>query len=184
VNRVIAQRIVESINDALPTSIEYIPEAIGKRIKRRNDSIVDLPSELRRHERRPMLSSALAIRLTDRLQPFGSPFQVFVRDLSASGLGFVHTRHWPDCKIAIRLENLIQIESSLFVVGSIKRSFCKSGIYEVGIEFIHNFRADRLYVLPEAPIAEQDPPAPAEPALDADDAPAANPAEIQPTSTA
>ncbi|MBY0588326.1 PilZ domain-containing protein [bacterium] len=147
----IVQQIVDSINSATPTSIEFIPGAIGQRIRRRNESIVDIPSELRRHSRRAMLTSALAVRLTDRLYPFGSPFQVFIKDISASGLGFVHTRHWPETKIAIRLENVATTEASVFVVGIVRRSFCMSGVYEIGLEFCHTFRADRIYVLPEAP---------------------------------
>lgn len=151
-NRVVAEQIVQAIGNADRAAIEFIPEAIGKRIKRKSESVIEECLSMRRHERKRLLVSALAIRLGDRLNPVGSPFQVFVKDISASGLGFYHTRHWPECMLAIRLPNPRGEEINVFVVGTVRRSICKSGSYEVGIEFTHTFRTDKLDSLPAADI--------------------------------
>jgi hypothetical protein len=156
VNRDIAKRIVEAIQDAPTSGIEYIPDAIGQRLRRHSESLVEVPAGVRRHERKSLLTSALAVRLTDRLQPFGHPFQVFLKDISASGLGFVHTRHWPECRMAIRIEQGLGQDICIFVVATVRRCVCKSGVYEVGVEFQHNFRSDRIDRLPPAePQADQ-----------------------------
>jgi hypothetical protein len=150
VNRLLAEQIVRAIDSADRASIEFIPDAIGKRYIRKNNLLVEDAISMRRDQRKSLFVSALAVRLDEQLAPIGSPIQVFVKDISPSGLGFFHTRHWPSCHLAIRLPNPRCEDVYVYVVGTVRRSICKSGSYEVGIEFIHTFRTDRLDSLPSA----------------------------------
>ena len=90
----------EAVNhptDSLPAELKRY----FARIPQKDPSLLALPADIRKHVRRKFNETLLAIRVNEHDQPCGQFFQIFVKDISAGGLGFVHTRAFSHERLAI-----------------------------------------------------------------------------------
>ncbi|MBX9655651.1 PilZ domain-containing protein [bacterium] len=87
----------------------------------------------RKHSRRPFNQLALAVRITDDDTPNGQIFQVFVKDISSGGIGFIHTRAFNNERIAVKLTGMGG--GTIVVIGRAVRCICRQRWYEIGLDF-------------------------------------------------
>jgi len=90
--------------------------------------------EARKYPRHRIHESAMAVRLNELNEPVGPAFQIFVMDVSAGGIGFIHTRAFQSGRLAVRLMGLSGF--SVVMIGRIVRCICRNRAYEIGMEFV------------------------------------------------
>lgn len=121
--------------------VEFDPLPVG--IKRqlaaqlaKSDVSSNSMENTRKHTRRPFNQLALAVRLTDDDAPNGQIFQVFVKDISSGGIGFIHTRAFNNERIAVKLTG--SSGGTIVVIGRAVRCVCRQRWYEIGLDFKNN----------------------------------------------
>lgn len=77
---------------------------------------------------------AVAITLTSKREPVGRPFKVMVRDLSAKGIGLVHTEELRDQTIAISWRGLRRVR--IIVVARVLRCRQVGDFFDIGAMLI------------------------------------------------
>ena len=118
------------------SEIDAFPAGIKNYLARQLSTAVvlpTLPDDTRKHNRIPMNQCALAVRLSESEQPNGQIFQIYVKDVSAGGLGFMHTRAFSGELLAIKLTGLSG--DAIVMVGRVVRCICRQRAYEVGVQF-------------------------------------------------
>ncbi len=94
-----------------------------------------VPSGNRRNERILLNEEAIALTLDEKLEPLGQPFKAIVRDLSISGIGFVHTEHVTAQPIAISWRGIQR--NRLVVMTRVLRCRQTGAFFDVGAMIIH-----------------------------------------------
>jgi hypothetical protein len=82
------KRFVFDLED-LDTSPRNIAEAVKKVVRRSRPTVFN---EKRRHQRFHPIATIRAMPIDDEYNPLGNPFEATVKDISAGGIAFFHTR--------------------------------------------------------------------------------------------
>lgn len=129
--------LIDYFEDSSIPPIESLPQELKRhflRVASQSMNNTQVLVEARRHPRHRIHESALAVRLTELNDPAGPPFQIFIMDISAGGIGFIHTRAFPAGRLAVRLSGMSGF--SVVMIGRIVRCIFRNRAYEIGLEFV------------------------------------------------
>lgn len=129
--------LINYFEDSSARPIDSLPQELKRHFLRVASQTINnnhVLVEARRHPRHRIHESALAVRLNESNEPVGPPFQIFIMDISAGGVGFIHTRAFPSGRLAVRLSGMSGF--SVVMIGRIVRCICRNRAYEIGMEFV------------------------------------------------
>jgi hypothetical protein len=133
----VSVNLINYFEDSSARPIDSLPQELKRHFLRVASQTINnnhVLVEARRHPRHRIHESALAVRLNESNEPVGPPFQIFIMDISAGGVGFIHTRAFPSGRLAVRLSGMSGF--SVVMIGRIVRCICRNRAYEIGMEFV------------------------------------------------